>query len=642
MPENHTAIILSPEIIPHNVKILTFEPGRVLRIRVRMPISQRLGFLAFSLTFFLVVAQAAGSILRAVMGDYPLILLLCTAAATAFCIYVNLRGLVLTIFFIKPGYRLVSPVSFLNARGLPRAELSTTNVEGRWLCKLSLAGQVIATNISDAGAAEAEVPFRDFASVFLKLEKSQVPAEATDVEVPKSFEILNAPKSPAPKMDRVWRRPLIILVHGTWGTKSLWAFPESSQLVKVLGGPAAEKLEFEHFPWSGRNRTGDRMEAASRLRDKIQSELSQYDREIVIVAHSHGGNIAVRAFSELSEGEQATVRSVLLATPFLWSGQRFNVRDVYNVMPRFIQANLSGLCYFGFWLAANALIYLLQMRYLDEGYRLNLFQKLPEGPEPLWALPLLIGLFFGPFFLFNMLWKRGMQWFDTLHDVNTSVEQRETFRDPSRFLVVAYNQDEAFQALSVVMNLLGLVHQIVFLIVLTVARLATRVRLFEFLWQAPWVIFEVLMLISAIAFSVAMVLNALAPFWPSLEAVLQLGGSAEKYLFGVLNADVGFIFFFMFGIGIVAVVTIFSMLLMGTIRIGILSIIGVMDQIRNKDSFLDASVGTVAISVVPEGQATSLLLPGRALFNHVKIYDDTRVIDRIAEFILKPHLVQMR
>ena len=102
-----------------------------------------------------------------------------------------------------------------------------------------------------------------------------------------------------------------------------------------------------------------------------------------------------------------------------------------------------------------------------------------------------------------------------------------------------------------------------------------------------------------------------------------------------MQIDVGVIVLTLLGIGLVVLATICSMLIVGVIRIGIFTAIGVMDQIRSQQSFLNAILGTVAISVVPQGESETLLLPGRALFNHVKIYDDSRTIDRIANFIGK-------
>jgi hypothetical protein len=77
--------------------------------------------------------------------------------------------------------------------------------------------------------------------------------------------------------------------------------------------------------------------------------------------------------------------------------------------------------------------------------------------------------------------------------------------------------------------------------------------------------------------------------------------------------------------------TITSMLVICLVRVAIFTVIGVVDQIRSRDGFLNSALGTVSISVIPEGQATSLLLPGRALFNHVKIYEDESEIRRIVE-----------
>lgn len=82
---------------------------------------------------------------------------------------------------------------------------------------------------------------------------------------------------------------------------------------------------------------------------------------------------------------------------------------------------------------------------------------------------------------------------------------------------------------------------------------------------------------------------------------------------------------------LVAVIT--SILLIAALRVGIFSIIGVIDQIRSRGEFLNVVLGTVSVATVPQGRSESFLISGRNLFNHIKIYDDERTISRILSFI---------
>ena len=82
---------------------------------------------------------------------------------------------------------------------------------------------------------------------------------------------------------------------------------------------------------------------------KDHSLLQSNDRLIYVLAHSHGGNIAVRAFNALSPNEKGKVRNVLMATPFLYNSRRFDVLSIYNALPSTIRKYLEGICMFGFW-----------------------------------------------------------------------------------------------------------------------------------------------------------------------------------------------------------------------------------------------------------------------------------------------------
>ena len=81
----------------------------------------------------------------------------------------------------------------------------------------------------------------------------------------------------------------------------------------------------------------------------------------------------------------AASKSSFMATPFLWSGLRFDVRDVYAAMPRFVQQNPFGICMFGFWIASYVLIGALQ-RCLPADIRTDLLRG--HGEISPWQLPL--------------------------------------------------------------------------------------------------------------------------------------------------------------------------------------------------------------------------------------------------------------
>lgn len=108
---------------------------------------------------------------------------------------------------------------------------------------------------------------------------------------------------------------IIVLVHGTWARHAPWTLPKSrlrASLSRVFGA----NVLFERHPWSGANRFGARSRAAAALKERIRLLRTRHPTvPIAIVAHSHGGNIALSAVSQLLEGSVRAV--VCLSTPFL-------------------------------------------------------------------------------------------------------------------------------------------------------------------------------------------------------------------------------------------------------------------------------------------------------------------------------------
>lgn len=110
---------------------------------------------------------------------------------------------------------------------------------------------------------------------------------------------------------------LSVLVHGTFDRHAKWG--RSGPMFDTLGRDGA----IVRFCWSGRNRVRDRVEAAELLRNTLLLVRQlRPDIDVLVVAHSHGGNVAlhaIRGFTS-SEGERrvlADVRVATLATPFL-------------------------------------------------------------------------------------------------------------------------------------------------------------------------------------------------------------------------------------------------------------------------------------------------------------------------------------
>jgi len=127
----------------------------------------------------------------------------------------------------------------------------------------------------------------------------------------------------------------ILLVHGTvlfarfdlfkrifktWGIPT-WISPRSTFCAKLR--ESCRDVKLERLRWSGGNSPKCRHEAALRLAQKINRSASFHpDEKLFIIAHSHGGNVALEAVKHCDQSLIAGI--ACLGTPFF----RFRTRDV--------------------------------------------------------------------------------------------------------------------------------------------------------------------------------------------------------------------------------------------------------------------------------------------------------------------------
>jgi pimeloyl-ACP methyl ester carboxylesterase len=109
----------------------------------------------------------------------------------------------------------------------------------------------------------------------------------------------------------------VILIHGTFAADAPWTQANSAITTSLESIPLTT-IQVEKFLWSGRNSFSDRREAAARLVNRFRQLASDNQTTgIHLVAHSHGGNIAMLAVSEMGDSP-SLIRSVCtLGTPFL-------------------------------------------------------------------------------------------------------------------------------------------------------------------------------------------------------------------------------------------------------------------------------------------------------------------------------------
>jgi hypothetical protein len=120
----------------------------------------------------------------------------------------------------------------------------------------------------------------------------------------------------------------VLMVHGTWARgffrptpcnpKSPRWFEQgsafSTTLLKLIEGLGVHPTLEEPLLWSGRNALLHRAEAAQRLADRLKA---MPPVPCLVVSHSHGGNVVLRALDELDGEHIERLRVVTMATPFV-------------------------------------------------------------------------------------------------------------------------------------------------------------------------------------------------------------------------------------------------------------------------------------------------------------------------------------
>jgi hypothetical protein len=123
---------------------------------------------------------------------------------------------------------------------------------------------------------------------------------------------------------------IITLVHGTWGQgifpsrKARWFEPGSrfhGELTRLLV-TAGLRHRIDAVRWPGSNSVFEREKAAIALANELAAQReAEPEAQQIVVAHSHGGNVALKALHRLSlldpSGAGRPIGVATLATPFL-------------------------------------------------------------------------------------------------------------------------------------------------------------------------------------------------------------------------------------------------------------------------------------------------------------------------------------
>jgi pimeloyl-ACP methyl ester carboxylesterase len=119
---------------------------------------------------------------------------------------------------------------------------------------------------------------------------------------------------------------MVILIHGTWSPAPAWTRAGSPFVKSVVDGLhgnfSDSEVQVANFSWDGRNTNAAREAATAKLITQILGIQNKNPfTKVILIGHSHGGNIAVSAAARVETS--APVKAVVtLATPFLVVSRR--------------------------------------------------------------------------------------------------------------------------------------------------------------------------------------------------------------------------------------------------------------------------------------------------------------------------------
>lgn len=115
------------------------------------------------------------------------------------------------------------------------------------------------------------------------------------------------PSSPSPPFS-------VITIHGTWAQNAPWT-KDDSLLSHHLHREFGQQVQLLNFDWSGKNSWASRIDASKKLNQFISSTLIDKSIPYFLIAHSHGGNIAIGATTVDLDKKPDGI--ICLNTPFL-------------------------------------------------------------------------------------------------------------------------------------------------------------------------------------------------------------------------------------------------------------------------------------------------------------------------------------
>jgi hypothetical protein len=518
----------------------------------------------------------------------------------------------LTIDTAKGRYSLVWHLSGSYWKGLPQFTVVRELQGGAVTSRLMIGTVLVAEHKASPGHADESI-FDGFIAKFGRPPTPQSPVISNhlsdDVELPAASVIVHT----AP--------PLILLVHGTCGAKSPWTFP-GSFLREAISKHFCGAVEIDRHPWSGQNSPKARRAGSVALKDRLQEIFNKTPRKVVLICHSHGGNVALLARELLAAEYQQSVWVITMATPFLRQGRRFVTASTLQEIPEERLSIIAGGLGAALLLGIGLLLILLGFAVATIADWLALLLKVS---------PTVLAWLLYPAALALLVYgcRKLVSWVHTLPASATTTLSR--FDRQS--LAISYSQDEAFEAISIVVNLISLVYLAVFIGGRAIIRLVARWEPFE--WISFIAYMAVLLAVATLAFSMAgsAIIDAVIPRSSQPEWLATL--LSEMTRLAPIVVDKASLWVFS-SLAFWAVVFAFAVAVIGLMalaRFTLFYLIGVADLARSQEELLALIVGSLSVSMVPEGGAESYQITGSARFNHTAIYDDERTIACILRYL---------
>ncbi|PTR29611.1 triacylglycerol lipase [Pseudomonas sp. GV085] len=150
---------------------------------------------------------------------------------------------------------------------------------------------------------------------------------------------------------------VITLIHGTFASNAEW-ITATSEIYKKLSA-TYPNASVNMFQWSGGNSHRARTLAGLELASTLETQLSiEPEKKHILIAHSHGGNVALYAMRNKLVASAVT-KIVFLSTPFFHAKKRETMR-----MFSFFGPSISWLLIFPIYMPFGDMALRLSLEYL--------------------------------------------------------------------------------------------------------------------------------------------------------------------------------------------------------------------------------------------------------------------------------------